>query len=98
MSMALLDVIPLMELIKEMRDWQFDDINMQLYVYCKIFEDNSSTLDLARLLTLCPQTKHINICYHHFREHVRKGLLKIFPNNLGCKFRFWLLPPKHSNP
>jgi hypothetical protein len=24
-------------------------------------------------------TKHINVCYHHFREHVRKGLIKIFP-------------------
>jgi hypothetical protein len=36
---------------------------------------------LARFPKLCPRTKHINVCYHHFREHVRKGLIKIFPVN-----------------
>jgi hypothetical protein len=49
------------------------------YVYYKVFEDNSGALELARLPKLCPCTKHINVCYHHFREHVRKGLIKIFP-------------------
>ncbi len=48
------------------------------YVYCKVFEDNSGALELARLPKLCPRTKHINVCYHHFQEHVRKGLIKIF--------------------
>jgi hypothetical protein len=37
------------------------------------------TLELARLPKLRLRTKHINVCYHHFREHVRKGLIKIFP-------------------
>ena len=37
MSMALCDVIPLMELIKEMRKRKFDIVNMQPYVYCKVF-------------------------------------------------------------
>jgi hypothetical protein len=36
-SMALHDVIPLMELIKEMRERKFDIVNMQPYVYCKVF-------------------------------------------------------------
>jgi hypothetical protein len=44
-----------------------------------VFEDNSGALELARLPKLCPRTKHINVCYHHFREHVRNGLIKIFP-------------------
>jgi hypothetical protein len=79
MSMALRDVIPLMELIQEMRERKFDIINTQPYVYCKVFEDNSGALELARLPRLRPRTKHINVCYHHFREHVRKGLIKIFP-------------------
>ncbi len=38
----------------------------------KVFEDNSGALELARLHKL-RRTKHINVCYHHFREHVRKG-------------------------
>jgi hypothetical protein len=79
MSMALCDVIPLMELLKEMQELKFDIANSQPYVYCKVFEDNSRTLELARLPRLRPRTKHINVCDHHFREHVRKGLIKIFP-------------------
>jgi hypothetical protein len=46
---------------------------------CGQFEDNSGALELTRLPKLRPRTKHINVCYHHFCEHVRKGLIKIFP-------------------
>ena len=35
-----------------------------------MFEDNSGALELARLPKICPQTKHINQSFHHFREHV----------------------------
>ncbi|KAL7475666.1 hypothetical protein ACHAW6_001577 [Cyclotella cf. meneghiniana] len=80
MSMALRDIIPLMKLIKEMWECKFD-CQYEPYVYCKVFEDNSGALELARLPRLCPHTKHINICCHHFREHVGKGLIKIFPIN-----------------
>ncbi|KAL7482261.1 hypothetical protein ACHAW6_008898 [Cyclotella cf. meneghiniana] len=73
MSMVLHGVISLMELIKEMREHKFDIINTQPYVYCKVCEDNSGALEQARLPRLCPRTKHINIYYHHLREHVRKG-------------------------
>ena len=48
-------------------------------VHCKVFEDNSGALELARLPKLCPQTKHINVCYHHFRVYVRLGLIKVLP-------------------
>ncbi len=41
--------------------------------------DNSGALELTRLPQLCPRTKHINVCYHHFCKHVRKGRIKIFP-------------------
>jgi hypothetical protein len=78
MSMALRDVIPVMNLIGEMKDKGFQVICTQPYVYCKVFEDNSGALELARLPKLRPRTKHINVCYHHFCEHVRKGLIKIF--------------------
>jgi hypothetical protein len=49
------------------------------HVYCKVFEDNSGALELARLPKLHPRTKHVNVCYHHFCDLVRKGLIKIFP-------------------
>ena len=79
MSMALRDVIPIMDLIKEMRERNIPVICTKPYVYCKVFEDNLGALELARLPKLRPCTKHINACYHHFREHVRNGLIKIFP-------------------
>ena len=79
MSQSLRDVIPIMGLLQEMRERNFNVLCTEPYVYCKVFEDNSGALELARLPKLRPRTKHINVCYHHFREHVRKGLIKIFP-------------------
>jgi hypothetical protein len=79
MSMALHDVIPIMDLIQEMKDRHIPVICSKPYVYCKVFEDNAGALELARLPKLRPCTKHINVYYHHFPEHVRKGLIKIFP-------------------
>jgi hypothetical protein len=68
-----------MFLVQEICKKGFQVICTKPYVYCKVFEDNSGALELARLPKLCPRTKHINVCYHHFREHVRNGLIKIFP-------------------
>jgi hypothetical protein len=79
MSQTLHDVIPIMELLQEMREQDFKVLCTKPFMYCKVFEDNSGALKLARLPKLCPRTKHIYICYYHFCKHVRKGLIKIFP-------------------
>jgi hypothetical protein len=71
-----------MFLVQEIQEKGFQVICTKPYVYCKVFEDDSG-LELARLPKLCPRTKHINVCYHHFREHVRNGLIKLFP--VGAK-------------
>ena len=47
MSVALCDIIPLIELINKMRDQKFDVKYPQPYIYCKVFEDNSGALELA---------------------------------------------------
>ncbi len=62
-----------------MREQNFNVLCSKPYVYCKVFEENSGALKLARLPKLHPRTKHINLCYHHFCKHVRKRLIKIFP-------------------
>jgi hypothetical protein len=67
-----------MELIKEIREHKFEVINKQPYVNCKVFEDKSGTVELAKLPRLHPHKRHIIICYYHFWEHVRKDLIKIF--------------------
>jgi hypothetical protein len=85
MSMALHDAIPIMNLIQEIKDRHIPVICSKPYIYCKVFEDNAGALELARLPKLRPCTKNINICYHHFCEHVHKGLIKIFP--LGTSYQ-----------
>jgi hypothetical protein len=79
MSQALRDVIPVMNLLQEMRERNFKVICIEPYIYCKVFEDNAGALELAWLPKLRPRTKHINVCYHHFCKYVQKGLIKIFP-------------------
>ncbi len=75
--------VPLIFLIQEIKVKGFQVICTKPNIYCKVFKDNSGALDLVRLLKLCPRTKRINVCYHHFREHVRNRLIKIFP--IGTK-------------
>jgi hypothetical protein len=68
-----------------MRQQNFKVVCIGPYVYCKVFEDSAGALELARLPKLCPRTKHINVCYHHFCKHVQKGLIKIFPINTKAR-------------
>jgi hypothetical protein len=79
MSQSLRDIIQVMNLLQEMREQDSQVICTKPHVYCKLFEDTSGALELARLPKLRPRTKHINVCYQHFCKHVRKGLIKIFP-------------------
>ncbi len=67
-----------MFLVQEICEKGFQIICTKPHIYYKVFEDSSGALELARLLKLCPSTKHINVCYHHFHEHVRNGRIKIF--------------------
>jgi len=48
-------------------------------VYCKVFEDNSAALEIARVPKIRPRTRHINVIYHHFRNEVANQRLKLFP-------------------
>ena len=67
----------------EMKGHDFPVLCTEPYVFCKVFEDNSGALELARLPKLRPRTKHINVVYHHFREAVRRGDIKIFSVDTG---------------
>jgi hypothetical protein len=61
MSVALREVIPIMNLILEIKNEGHNVVCTEPYIYCKVFEDNSGALELARLPKLCPSTKHINV-------------------------------------
>ena len=46
---------------------------------CKVFEDNNDVIELAKAPKICPCTKHNSLKCHHFREHIREGLIEINP-------------------
>ena len=67
-----------MDLAKKPWDkFNFDIFCSNIDVFCHSFEDNSSALEIAKLPKMHPRTKHISICYHHFRERVRGGEIKL---------------------
>ncbi|KAL7501929.1 hypothetical protein ACHAXN_000254 [Cyclotella atomus] len=86
-----------MELMDEMCNCGHKVVCEEPIVYGKVFEDNSGALKLARLPKLWPRTKHINTCYHHFCEHVRKGLIKILHNSTDDQIADALTKPLAQN-
>ena len=61
LSDALQDAIPIMELLKEMKDFGFLIDMLQAKVHCCIFKDNSGALKIAKVYKYRPQTKHLNV-------------------------------------
>ena len=52
---------------------KFDSCNS----YTTTFEENKGSIELAEEPKYRPQTKHISIKWHHFREHIKQGTSKI---------------------
>jgi hypothetical protein len=67
-------VIPIMDLVQELKDKGVPVGGTQPKVKCKMFEDNSAALTLANAPAMRPRTKHINVKYHFFRCHVYSPL------------------------
>ena len=78
LSTALRETIPLMEMLKEIKSVRQLPVTTVPKVMCKVFEDNSGALEIARLPKMRPRTKHINVKYHHFREYVERGEIEIY--------------------
>jgi hypothetical protein len=85
LSASLREVIHLMQLVAEAKDLGWETFVGKPTVHCKVFEDNSGALEMARLPKMRPRTKHICVKMHHFREHVRKGLVTI--NKIPTQFQ-----------
>jgi hypothetical protein len=71
-SYALRDAIPIIELLKEMQEYGFRVHPTMTKVHCRVFEDNSGALEMAKIHKSRPRTKHINAKLHHFRSYVGK--------------------------
>ncbi|KAI2512019.1 hypothetical protein MHU86_2307 [Fragilaria crotonensis] len=79
LSYALRDAIPIMELLKELKKNGYPITTAKATVHCKVFEDNSGALEMAKTHKYRPRTKHLNIRLHHFRDYVERGEISIHP-------------------
>jgi histone deacetylase 1/2 len=77
LSTATRELIPLIEFLKEAKGKEIP-VNVQdAAIHCKIFEDNAGAIEMAKVPKMRPRTKHLNIQYHFFRQHVPTGLLSV---------------------
>jgi hypothetical protein len=61
MSYGLREAIPIIEILKEMKDMQFPVLNEIPKIYCKIFEYNSGALEMVTTFKYRPRTKLLNV-------------------------------------
>jgi hypothetical protein len=73
LSYALRETIPIMEMLKEMKQLGFPVASNTPTIKCKVFEDNSGALEIATNHKIRPRTKHLNVKLHHFRDYVTRG-------------------------
>ena len=69
-------IIPVMEHIEQLEKTLKIEPK-RTSVKCKLFEDNNGAIGLSKAPKIRPCTKRIALRYHHFREHVKKGLIEI---------------------
>ena len=78
LSQSLRDLIPLHSTFDELGEVEFVQKDKRITkTYSTIHEDNRGALELAIEPKFRPRTKHIATKYHHFRNAVAKGRIKI---------------------
>ena len=70
LSYALREAIPLMALLKELKEQCFPVDQTKASIQCKVFEDNSGAIEVATNHKWHPRTKHLNCRLHHFWSYV----------------------------
>jgi hypothetical protein len=78
LSYGLRAVIPIMQLLKEMKHLKYPINTIIAKVHCWVFEDNSGALEIAKTHKFRPRTKHLNVKLH-FRNYVTRGEISIHP-------------------
>jgi len=94
LSQAMRDLIPLLGLLEELSPilnlhidqpdvhWKSCGYENGNYV-ADLYEDNKGAYELAKAPKMRPRTKHIALKYHHFRQHVTNGTIRI--HSIGTK-------------
>jgi len=77
LSQSMREVIPLIALMKEAKIMKVPIQPVPPKVHCRVFEDNSGAIEIAKVPKMRPRTKHLNIKYHHFRSFVQDGSISV---------------------
>ena len=77
LSQAMREVLPMANMITELKENGFHFNDSTPAVHCKAFQDNTGAIEMANVPKFRPRTKHMNIKYHHFREAVSQGKVTI---------------------
>ena len=83
LSYALREAIPVIRILSEMQDRGYPINKSNAKVHCKVFEDNSGAIEIARTHKYRPRTKFLNNKLFHFRTYVDRGIISIHP--IGTK-------------
>lgn len=73
---ALRELIHLLNLLEDFKR----PFNLHLNtpnIKCTVFEDNQRCIAIDTSDKFTPLTKHIALKYHHFRDHVKRGVIDI---------------------
>ena len=62
-----------MRFLKEMKQHKLPVTGTTGKVHCRVFEDNSGALEIAKVHKYRPRTKHLNCRLHHFRSYIDSG-------------------------
>lgn len=73
LSYVLCEVILIIHLLREMREHGFKINTSQTHEHCKVFEDDSEAIEIARYHKFRPRTKLLNNKLFHFQSYVDKG-------------------------
>ena len=76
LSQSLREVLPLITLMEEIHPVFPVHIKTPNFK-CKVHEDNQSCIKMANSDKFTPRTKHIALKYHHFKSHVKRGIIDI---------------------
>lgn len=76
LSTSLRDLIPMRTILQELSSTCNISITAA-QTHSTVFEDNKGCVDLIAAPTMRPHSRHIAIKYHHFREYVRNGQIRI---------------------
>ena len=97
LSMAMREQLTLIQLLKEVVAHKIDANLQPTTIHCKDFEDNSGTLEMAKVPKMRPRTKHLNNVYHHFRESVQNNEVTLVAVTIDDQLADLLMKPLPDN-